>query len=185
MIDSYFSRLEHILVLGLPFVKKDSNYEIKKFIGEIWSQKYIEVLGCEGSSKKIYDELIHIKEKYRNTFAHGGFEKKSQSFHFHFHLEGYGAVPATMSDYKNSVHFKSTPLNESNFLEITQIFDELDQYFEENLASAWKFCLSGLDLIMDNSSLIAMLKLSLDLDSFENWLQSENERLCNYINTDY
>lgn len=183
MIDSYFSRLEHILVLILPFAKKDSKYEIKKTIGQFWSEKYIEVLGCKGLSKKIYDNLIQIKEKYRNTFAHGGFEKKSQSFHFH--LEGYGAVPATMSDYKNSVHFTSTPLNEDKFIEIVKIFDELDRYIEENLVAGWKFCQSGLDLIMDRSSLKNMLKVSQDPDNFEHWLQNENERLCNYINADY
>ncbi|PJI31886.1 hypothetical protein CU320_11770 [Acinetobacter pseudolwoffii] len=167
----------------LPFAKKDSKYEIKKIIGQFWSEKYIEVLGCKGLSKKIYDNLIQIKEKYRNTFAHGGFEKKSQSFHFH--LEGYGAVPATMSDYKNSVHFASTPLNEDKFIEIVKIFDELDRYIEENLVAGWKFCQSGLDLIIDRSSLKNMLEVSQDPDNFEHWLQNENERLCNYINADY
>lgn len=113
MIDSYFSRLEHLLVLSLPFVKSNQSYDMKKFIGEIWSKKYVEVLGLKGEAKRIFDELNTIKERYRNTFAHGGFEKKGHSFHFH--LENYGAIPATMSDYKNSVHFRSTPLDKKNF----------------------------------------------------------------------
>lgn len=90
-----------------------------------------------------------------------------------------------MSDYKNSVHFTSTPLNEDKFIEIVKIFDELDRYIEENLVAGWKFCQSGLDLIMDRSSLKNMLEVSQDPDNFEHWLQNENERLCNYINADY
>lgn len=43
MIDSYFSRLEHILVLALPFSKNNKEYDIKKFIGEFWFKKYSEV----------------------------------------------------------------------------------------------------------------------------------------------
>lgn len=47
------------------------------------------------------------------------------------------------------------------------------------------FCLSGLDLIMDNKSLSLMLYKAMDLEIFEDWLENENERLCNYINADY
>lgn len=183
MIDSYFSRLEHILVLALPFTKLEKSYDFKIFIGDLWSKKYIEVLGLEGEAKIRYEELKSIKERYRNTFAHGGFEKKSQSFHFH--LQNYGAVPATMSDYKNSVHFNSTPLNEKKFEKICKVLDSVDELFRKNLPTAWMFCSSGLDLIMDNRSLSHMLEEAQDLDNFENWLEMKNQRLCDYINTDY
>lgn len=184
MIDSYFSRLEHILVLALPFLKNNKEYDIKKFIGEFWSKKYSEVFDLNNQdSKRIHDELNLIKEKYRNTFAHGGFEKKGQSFHFH--LENYGVVPATMSDYKNSVHFNFTPLNESEFENICLFFDVVDNFFKENLEASWMFCNSGLDLIMDDESLSRLLKKAEDLEVFRNWLDSENERLSNYINADY
>ena len=184
MIDSYFSRLEHILVLALPFSKNNKEYDIKKFIGEFWFKKYSEVFDLNNQdSKRIHDELNLIKEKYRNTFAHGGFEKKGQSFHFH--LENYGVVPATMSDYKNSVHFNFIPLNESEFENICLFFDVVDNFFKENLEASWMFCNSGLDLIMDDESLSRLLKKAEDLEVFRNWLDSENERLSNYINADY
>ncbi|UUS58281.1 MULTISPECIES: hypothetical protein [unclassified Acinetobacter] len=184
MIDSYFSRLEHILVLALPFSKNKKEYDIKKFIGEFWSKKYSEVFDLSNpNSKRIHDELTLIKEKYRNTFAHGGFEKKGQSFHFH--LENYGVVPATMSDYKDSVHFNFIPLNESEFENICLFFDEVDNFFKENLEVAWMFCNSGLDLVMDDKSLSQLLKKAEDIDVFGDWLDSENEHLCNYINANY
>lgn len=77
MIDAYFSRLEHFLVLALPFVgyKRDSD-DLSQFIGSLWSDKFRRIFEIKNKEvQQHYDVLVGIKEKYRNTFAHGGFEK--------------------------------------------------------------------------------------------------------------
>ena len=179
MIDAYFSRLEHFLVLALPFASFDRKLDnLSVFIGSIWSAKMKRVLPwVDPKTQAFYSKLISVKEKYRNTFAHGGFEKKGSSFYFH--LPKIGAIPASMSGFRNSVHFSLFPLEESHYIEVCSLFDEFDGWLQdEALPTAWRFAGSGLDMRFDQKYLDELLEVSADLKAFEEWIKGE----INYVN---
>ena len=170
MIDAYYSRLEHFLVLALPFSSFDrTKDDLTKFVQQTWSDKMKRIFDIQSPPMRdYYPKLISIKEKYRNTLAHGGFEKKGASFYFH--LPGYGAIPASLSGYKNSVHFNLFFIETEDFNEICSLFDEIDEWLaEDGLPLAWMFADSGLNLRFDGEYISKMLAAA-DQHRFEEWL---------------
>lgn len=186
MIDAYFSRLEHILVLALPFCSYDRTQDdLTEFVGKIWSEKMKRVLNIKAAPMhEYYDRLVTVKEKYRNTFAHGGFEKKGASFYFH--LPHFGAIPASMSGHKNSVHFNLFPIEADNLDEVCGLFDEVDEWLKTTgIPMAWLLAESGLDLSFDEKHISEMLAAASDLASFDEWLDRESYFADMYSNADY
>jgi hypothetical protein len=186
MIDGYFSRLEHFLVLALPFVGYDRKQEnLAEFVGLIWSEKLRRVLNIsETKTQQHYDVLVRIKEKYRNTFAHGGFEKSGQSFFFH--LSKFGAIPASMSGMRDSVHFNYFPIDKEGFMGLCSLLDAFDAYLSDVvLSEAWKFAQSGLDLAMDENNLQELLQASKDPDAYDAWIERKSNLSDMYSNADY
>lgn len=186
MIDAYFSRLEHFLVLALPFSAFDrTKDDLTEFVGRIWSGKLRRILDIQSSPMcDYYSRLVAIKEKYRNTFAHGGFEKKGASFYFH--LSGFGVIPANMSGHKHSVHFNLFPIEAENFNKICSLFDEVDEWLKETgIPLAWRYAESGLDLRFDENHILEMLAAAADPDAFEEWLDKESYYADLYSNADY
>lgn len=186
MVDSYFSRLEHLLVLALPFSSYDrTTDDLTDFVGKIWSEKMKRVLDIKSLPMHgYYDRLVAVKEKYRNTFAHGGFEKKGASFYFH--LQHFGAIPASMSGHKHSVHFNFFPIECESFKEICSLFDEVDDWLKlTGMPSAWRFAESGLDLSFDDKRVSEMLSAASDPDSFSEWLKIESYVADMHANADY
>lgn len=186
MIDVYFSRLEHLLVLALPFSKFDRETDnLSSFVGMIWSDKLKKIMDINKTpANSLYSRLREVKEKYRNTFAHGGFEKKGASFYFH--LSNYGAVPARMSDHRNSVHFNWFPIDSESYKEICQLFDEFDNFLREiQLPLAWRFAESGLDMSFDEKSITELLHVSNTQDSYEQWLEHRGYVTDLHDNADY
>lgn len=186
MIDAYFSRLEHLLVLTLPFCSYERKQDdLTDFVGKIWSEKMKRVLNIEElPMHEYYDRLVNVKEKYRNTFAHGGFEKKGASFYFH--LPHFGAIPASMSGHKNSVHFNLFPIETDTFNEICSLFDEVDKWFKATgIPLAWRFAESGLDLRFDEENISEMLAAASDPALFDEWLDKKSYFSDMYSNADY
>lgn len=186
MIDAYFSRLEHFLVLALPFSSYDRAVDnLVNFVGSIWSDKIKRVMGLENPKiHNYYNRLLEVKEKYRNTFAHGGFEKKGQSFYFH--LPEVGAIPASMSGYKDSVYFNFFPIREPEFRDVCILFDEFDSLLESvTLPQAWQFAKSGIDLILEENYLLAMLATVNNPKEFDEWLSKMTEMFYGYVNVEY
>lgn len=183
MIDAYFSRLEHFLVLALPFSNYDRERDdLTKFVSKNWSEKLKKVLSIK--TNQHYETLKQLKEKYRNTFAHGGFEKESQSFFFH--LGNIGIVPASMSGRKDSVHFNHVPIDKEIFENICSQLDAFDEYLSDSaLPDAWKFAQSSLNLAMDNKSLQEMLEVAKDPDTFDAWIERQQDLSDRYTNAEY
>ena len=186
MIDAYFSRLEHFFVLALPFIGYDREKDnLANFIGSIWSEKFHHIFDMHDRSvKKHYDILVSIKEKYRNTFAHGGFEKNGQSFFFH--LENFGAIPASMSGFKDSVHFNYFPIDKNGFENICSSFDDFDNYLSDiALPQAWKYANSALNLAFDQKNLSELLSVIKDIDTYDAWIEAQCYLFDMYANADY
>jgi hypothetical protein len=70
MIDAYFSRLEHLLVLALAFSHFDPVTDhLTSFVGANWGTKYQRILSLSDHSAKIfYDRMLSLKESFRNPF---------------------------------------------------------------------------------------------------------------------
>ncbi|MEM5649600.1 hypothetical protein AAHB57_17560 [Bacillus cereus] len=95
MLDAYFSFQEHLMVLLLPFSDFDKNSEsISTFIADTWTSKFKKVFKPSRKPEvmKYFDKLQLIKEKHRNKFAHGGFEKQDGSLSVK--VSGIGFIPS-------------------------------------------------------------------------------------------
>jgi hypothetical protein len=186
MIDVYFSRLEHFLVLVFPFggYNRDED-NLAEFAGFFWSEKFRKVLDLKDKeTHRFYEELVRVKEKYRNTFAHGTFEKEGQSFFFH--LEKYGAVPASMSGMRDSVHFNFLPIEQDGFGEICKLFDSLDTFLSKKaLPNVWRFADSGLNLAIDPKNLNELIQATKDAETYETWIERQCHFAAMYANADY
>lgn len=160
--------------------------DLIKFIGLNWSYKYKRVLGLEPGlkSKKYYDRLDSVKEIFRNTFAHGGFEKAGASLYFHF--PNIGAIPASLTSVKNSPHFHFFPLQEANFQEVCSLFDEIDEWLgKESLPMAIRYAKSGLNISFDEDSITKMLEKAKNVDIFDEWLEAGSNYRDMIENADY
>ncbi|MCH7484923.1 MAG: hypothetical protein IIA90_07225, partial [Chloroflexi bacterium] len=153
-IDAYFSWLEHVLVLALPFAGYDPEKDdLVQFIGHSWSAKLKKVwdLSVDKRAAKLYEKLVLIKEKFRNSLAHGGFEKRGETLAVH--IQGVGAVPARLSRFKDSIDHGLFPLKEVSFREVCDFLDDVDAHLREGpTAGAMMFIESGLDVAFDEES---------------------------------
>jgi hypothetical protein len=154
-LDAYFSRLEHVLALVLPFVAHDpSRLDLLKFIASNWTRKIKAVfdLGSNQEANKLYDELRSVKERYRNPLSHGGFEKDGASLLIH--VRGIGAVPTRLSGFKESIHYEFFPVTPLSFGEACKVFDAVDRYLKNGPTRfGWRWMDAGLNVAFDNGSI--------------------------------
>jgi len=153
-IDAYFSWLEHLLVLILPFVAYDPTADdLVAFIGGSWTDKLKRIwkLSTDGGAKKLYDGLRDIKEQFRNSVAHGGLEKGDASLGVH--IPGLDAVPARLSRFTESIHYGVFPLKDASFGETCSLFDSVDAHLRSGSTRyGMRFAESGLDVAFDAKS---------------------------------
>ncbi len=72
---------------------------------------------------KCFDKFQSIKEKHRNKFAHGGFDKKDGSLSAK--VDGIGFIPVSITRQN---HFSLINKNEETFMEICQVIEEFETY---------------------------------------------------------
>jgi hypothetical protein len=149
MLDAYFSYQEHLLVLLLPFCDIDKEKDsVSEFIYKDWSEKFNKVFNPNKDPEMMrhYDNLREIKEKLRNKYAHGGFEKKNGSLYAK--VDGLGFIPVHMN---RSNGFSLVSDLEFNFTEICRVIDEFEIYLSRsnNWSRPIKIIQSGLDIYFD------------------------------------
>jgi len=126
MVDSYFSLLEHRLVLLRAFSGKPlAPGELLKFLSGKWDVKLSQIVSDATLSAKPLGKMRDIKERIRNPFAHGGFENDGGSIFFH--LPHIGAIPTNFSRFGNSVRFSFIPIEQEDHADVCAIFDSLDE----------------------------------------------------------
>jgi hypothetical protein len=78
MVSAYFSILEHVLIGCLPFTSFDPMTEdLVRVIGAKWNEKMKRVVDITNpESKRQFDALHDIAERFRNTYSHGAFGSK-------------------------------------------------------------------------------------------------------------
>jgi hypothetical protein len=156
MLDAYFSRLEHTLVLILPFIQRIDlrRIDIEDFIGSNWKEKYKKVLDISKSKQasQYYEKLIQVKEEYRNPLSHGYFYKNGNSFMVH--MEDIGAIPMSLTKYDGRVRYGFRLFNPLAFGDITKLFNGLDRFFKTSKETKYgiKYLETSLNVSYDNES---------------------------------
>lgn len=177
MINSYFSLLEHLLVLSLPDTDFDPNCEsITGFIGSKILEKYDRVFDVKSNplAKKFRVRLHGAAEVWRNPYGHGAFDKSHGTLYFQ--VPGVGALPAILSDIRSHPTFHFTPEREHAFEESCNLFDEFDEWLRKGpVRHGVMWAEAGLAVSYDSSSLDRFrAAVSGGEDAFSHYLESES-----------
>jgi hypothetical protein len=187
MLDAYFSRLEHTLLLVLPFVGFDPREgRLIEFAYTTWDEKYKAVFdcSCDLRAKGCYEELRSLKEKLRNPLAHGGIEKNLGSFYFH--VPHIGAVPSSLGRWRESIDHGFFPIPRDRFDEVRRVFDRADGLLNESRTGmGMKFVRSGLDVAFDAESRAKYADAMREEEIFERFVDKLAWEHDQHINMDY
>lgn len=189
MLDAYFSFLEHLFVLIIPFVEKQNNKtNLVQFISNFWSDKFKKLFDItkDTQAKNFYDQLDEIKEHYRNFYAHGEFEKGGASLYFHF--PGLGAIPAQLSNIKKRPHFNFFPIEEDNFSHICEVIDHFNEWLRSDYSGvkyAIKYAESGLDIPCDPENMRKIKDSMVSEEEFESLVKHYSYLVDMHANMDY
>jgi hypothetical protein len=185
MIDSYFSKLEHALVLMSAFSFLElENGGLQRFVGDRWDAKFKALfdLQSDRGAKRVYDDLKKIKEDLRNPSAHGGFLKNGASFLFH---SPAGALPVLLTRTNTDFEFHISPVPPSTFEQVCDVLDGADAFLEEcGLAEAFRFAASGLDVAFDPKSRQAYQEAAASGD-FDSFMTRQGHLQDMHANMDY
>ncbi|MFB7809434.1 hypothetical protein V6P99_24110 [Streptomyces virginiae] len=155
MVNSYFSLLEHTLVLSLPSAGFDPGREpVSSFIGSKLFDKYDTVFSAHRTSEvqRVRGKLKDIAEVWRNPYSHGGFDKMHKAIGFH--VAGLGVIPIGLSSVSDSPEFSLFPAREQGFDGLCVTFDEIDEFLSRGpLWASLEWIKSGLDVPFDARSL--------------------------------
>ncbi|MBF6271298.1 hypothetical protein [Nocardia farcinica] len=189
MCTAYFSLVEHVLTLSLPFLSTWSGpaeMNVRDFIGKKWSDKYRYVFGVQGSgsANDFFTRLTEIAERHRNTYAHGAFGKEDATIYFH--VPGVGAIPGNMTAVKNSPQFAFFPNDDDDFAKLCHTFDEWEQYVESSreFGIAWQWITAGLDVRYD-SDFVSKVRAVVENDELENFIYKTAMEWERHVNMDF
>lgn len=180
-VEAFFSRLEHLLVLCVPFGPHAHSIDLSKHLAAGWAVKYRSLVdfSSDRRGKRVYDALRAIKEQYRNPLAHGGFEKGSGSLLVH--VPSCGAIPASLSEFRDGLHYTLYPLSERSFQECCAVFDECDSYFETGpLRRGYRYASTSLNVAFDEESIREYQAASASDEAFEELI----DRTCHLMDMD-
>lgn len=151
-ISAFMSLMEHELVLILAFCDFDpSEEDLRDILGSRWGVKWRRVLGeANPDVLRLRQQLTHIVERWRNTFTHGGFEKKNSASMYLQYAE-LGALPAGLSKINESVLHCTHPEVEMTVEAVFALFDRIDNYLGERFPAAMEWIRSGLDVSFDET----------------------------------
>lgn len=132
MASAYFSWLEHVLVLALPFTPHwdPGRTPVTQAIGDSWSGKWRNAFHAPGATpdaeeKRVFDLLASAAEQFRNLDAHGGFGKKEQALLVHTPM---GAIPARLVEGAGPIKAQVLSEAPSTFPDACALFDEVDTF---------------------------------------------------------
>lgn len=155
MVDAFFSRLEHRLLLLRAFIGRELAVgEFETFLQLSWDQRLRQVaqMGSKPEQGRLVGKLREIKENVRNPLAHGGVENDGGAFYFH--LERVGAIPANLSRYRGRLQASFFPIAHTTHADLCRIFDEVDTVLAEgDLELPNEFVRWGIDPQFDAAAL--------------------------------
>jgi hypothetical protein len=145
MASAYFSWLEHVLVLALPFTDWDpAQRNVTEVIGDSWADKWRYVVPNGDAAATAFDRLKVAAEEFRNLDSHGGFGKKERSLLIHTPL---GAMPARLMEGADAIRATIIPEAPAGFPQACAVFDATDEFLRTGpLAAAMAWIEGGLQV---------------------------------------
>ncbi len=187
MVDAYFSRLEHRLVLLLAFrgqpLAKDA---LKQFLRAKWDDKLTQIIDIkrDHAAQLVLGRLRRIKERIRNPFAHGGIENDGGSLFFH--MTGVGALPANFSRIKNSARFNLIPVEHDDHQSACALLDELDALLEtDDLTLPHRLVEDGVDPAFDAETLARYREAIRSPEAVEAFTERWARECARHANAEY
>jgi hypothetical protein len=154
MVDAYFSRLEHRVLLLRAFCGRPlAEGEFGKFLGLTWDARLKEVVDIDADQNcgKLLGRLREVKATIRNPMAHGGVENDGGAYYFH--MPRIGAIPANLSRYRGRLRMSFFPIADATHLEVCDLFDEVDAMLTQGvLELPNEFVKWGIDPQFDTES---------------------------------
>lgn len=130
MVEAYFSRLEHRVLLLRAFTEKPlGTGDFEAFLKLSWDERLNQVVGSNAKWGKLLGRLRDIKATIRNPMAHGGVENDGGAFYFH--MPHIGAIPANLSRYRGRLRMSFFPIADATHMEVCALFDEIDDYLSK------------------------------------------------------
>ena len=187
MVNAYFSLLEHLLVLVWPLMGgyRPGVDDAEEMIASRWSDKFKTVfdISADRSAKHIYDRLHDVAEEFRNTYDHGGFDKRRGSLFVHF---PGGAIPASLSKSRHRLRTNFFPVAEPEISDLLQVFGEVDEWLRVGPASfAMKFVEAGIDVPFNAAWLDELRQEMTTEEHFEGHLMGLARYLDDQYNMDW
>lgn len=186
MVNAYFSLLEHALVIVWPFVNYQPEVDdLEDFVGKRWSDKFRTVfdVSVPGKPKVFLDRLLSVADEYRNTYAHGGFDKRRGAFLIHF---AGGAMPAVLNDIRERRRFDFFPIQEPSLNSITELFDAFDAWLHSGPAAfGMRYAAAGYDVPFDQDHLDEAHQAMGSNEEFDEWLANLGHRIDVMTNMDW
>lgn len=186
MIDSYFSRLEHLLVILLAFTDYDrKKHNLVSIMSGLWSDKFKTIFNLEKNpaAKALYNRLSELRELYRNPVAHGNFHKNGKSLFFH--LGKIGPVSCHLSNADERM-FSIFVATKEDFERACALFDEVDAFLKEGITHyGFLYAEAGLNVAYDPKTLAKYRTAMADEESFNSFLEHESYMHDQYANMDW
>ncbi|MFD5827582.1 hypothetical protein [Lentzea sp. NPDC060358] len=184
MIMAYFSLLEHTLVGCLAFADFDPEKEtVTAFIGLNWGDKFKRLfdLNADLVAQKKYEALRDLAETYRNTYGHGGFDKRGATVHFH--VPGIGVIPATLSKVSKTPHFGLVPAVVEDYNRICAVLDDFDSWIAAGTyRNAIMWIEHGMDYAFDAE---ARAEVAANAHAFDAYVEAMSYRRDRAMNMDW
>jgi len=127
MVDAWFSRLEHRMLLLRAFLGKPmARGAFTTFLAARWDDRLVALFEgkMDAAAGELLGRLRDVKATIRNPLAHGGVENDGGAFYFH--LESVGAVPANLSRYRGRLRMSFVPIPATTHAEECALFDAVD-----------------------------------------------------------
>ena len=187
MVDAFFSRLEHMLVLLRAFCGAPMrDGELTALLSMAWDDKVKVLVDVDDPTmQKLYSDLKRIKERVRNPFAHGGVENDGGSLFVH--IPTVGAMPANFTKIRDSVQFNFIPVDNDDHGSACAVFDAFDQAIREGpLKGAQALVENGIDPSFAAEQLLTYKEIAEGSDELrEMWCQSWHHENDRHNNMDY
>lgn len=182
---SFFSWLEHALLLLYPFSRNYDSSRLSAFLGMKWGNKWATVFDSKDKeASKALNILRRIANEYRNYFGHGEIRNGGESFGFH--IPGAGAVPFLESSGDLDSFWTDKHILELRFKAIVEQLDEAVNLMNESqLGLAMEFVMSGVSVAFDEKSRQSYLEAQKDEDAMERLIDKMAYLECMYANMDF
>lgn len=168
MVNAYFSYLEHLFVLMLPFSNFDASKEsLVSFIRDNWRDKYKRIIPLANNvgGQRFFERLRNIAEEFRNTHVHGGFNKSHGGLIVH--CSG-GALHADITTQRGNPYYELIPVDQADYEQVCATFDEFDAWLA--FAPGHRWASAGLTVAFDETSIAAYATAAASNEAFEDLL---------------